>query len=743
MKPSQTTLLLIIPLIAGLLPGPARAETIPILVDVLPFKTVEEAAQAEATVDWMGPDTRRQNACTLAYAALELKTHLEKLEWKDGSSPAFPFHSATGTVPRKAFILTTLRDVNGFDGLKPAVERLDLATQLREPGSFALVPDGDRLFLVGSDRAGTLYSVYHYLESLGIRWYGPSEAATYLPTSPELHFPGSTAIESPDFATRGFWVGQDRSNRPFYVWMARNRMNFWSIVEPNRAFLQKLGMRLSHGGHSHFATFLNSHDPYPYEHPLYDGDEDKPEDPYPANPDSYRGDADEDGVLSYFEARPEWYGMIDGERTPFEGHLKQANICTSNPQAVDHLLDGIMEELAEGDWRDVTYFNFWPVDMGKWCECDACTPLGTPTDKWLLLVHALNEEVKKATESGRLHRDVKIVFPIYLETLDAPTRPLPEGFDYDSCIGTFFPIHRCYVHTIDDPDCLEYNTDHWNTFLDWIQRSPRYYHGELFVGEYFNVSVNKSLPVLYSRIIHEDVPTFFEHGVRHMHYMHTDTRLLGLKRINNYLFAKKLWDTEAHVPSLLNAYYENIYGPVAREMKSLGATLEFALSNIKQIRYWHHLPERISERQMPLFNKEHFQLEESHPEQNDGVDLAQSVRAMQRCREIMDALMARNLEEPLQSLILLDDKMLCYGENTVYYYDAVARAVLAEAEGDLDGARAAFKKSLPFARALKAETVLVKTAVNHHVHAEDGLDATRTEEAYIELGKRLFDNFVF
>jgi hypothetical protein len=178
-------------------------------------------------------------------------------------------------------------------------------------------------------------------------------------------------------------------------------------------------------------------------------------------------------------------------------------------------------------------------------------------------------------------------------------------------------------------------------------------------------------------------------------------------------------------------------------MEILSESLEFALSNIKQLRYWHHLPERITEREHPLFDKEHFQLEESHPDRNDGVDLAQSVRAMRHCRKTMDTILGMDLQEPLQSRILLEDKMLRYGENTVHFYDAVARAVIAEHEGDLPRARAAFKESLPFARALKAETVLVQTAVNHHVHAEDGLDATRIEEAYRDLGNRLFDDFIF
>lgn len=717
--------------------------SIPILVDVHPYADVATAAHAEAGVDWTGTDTQRQIACTLAFAALELQQHLGQLTGQDGTSARFPFQMIPDVFPETAFILTTLEEAEKLKVLSDTVEDLDLQRGLQAPGSFALIPLNNRLFFVGADRTGTLYSVYHYLESLGVRWYGPSGPETHIPKTATPLMPASPVIESPDFATRGFWVTQDRGNPDLYLWMARNRMNFWSIAEPNRALLQKLGMRLTYGGHSHFATFMNSHDPYPYNHPLFEGDEDQAPDPYKPNPETYQGDTNADGVLSFFEARPEWYGLIDGERTPFEGYLKQANICTSNAQAIDHLTSRIVDQLAEGDWQSVSYLNFWPVDMGLWCECASCKPLGTPTDRWLLMVHELNTAIAKARQEARIHRKVNIVFPIYLETLAAPSRPLPEDFDYSSCIGTFFPIHRCYVHSIDDPSCTEYNTEHWQTFLDWIQRSPRHYTGELFVGEYFNVSVNKSLPVLYARIIDEDVPKYFEQGVRHMHYMHTDTRLLGLKRINNFLFAKKLWDTSADVEALLDAYYTDLYGPIAEEMQTLTETLEFALSNIKQLRYWHHLPERISEAQFPLFDKKHFQLEAHHPDINDGVDLAESVRAMRECRAIMDTLLGIDLGEPLQSMLLLDDKMLRYSENTVYFYDAVARAMLAEHEGNLPRARSAFKQSLPYARALKAETVLVKTAVNHHVHAEDGLDATRIEEAYLELGNRLFETFVF
>lgn len=715
----------------------ATVDDLPIYVDYAPFVSAHEAATSESSINWNGEDFKRQTACTHAFAATELQEHLRLLTHEEHQGAGFAITQWSGESSEKGVFLLTREAAREYAQLQEVLSLPNVSATLAKPQSFALIPDHKRLFIIGSDRVGTMYGAYQYLEFLGIRWYGPSDSERFVPKSAAIRFPDSVITGSPDFLTRGFWVTQDRGNKAFYLWMARNKLNFWSIAEPDRAYLQKLGMRLTYGGHSHFETFMNPTDRYPYNHPLFSGDEDQQADPFPANPESFSGDKNGDGLLSYFEARPDWYGLIDGQRTPFEGHLKQANICTANKEAIAHLNSNIVKELAEGDWKAVTYLNFWPVDMGKWCECDACKPLGSPTDRWLLMVHHLNSAIEVARSERRLHREVKVVFPIYLETLDAPEIALPDDFNMEACIGTFFPIKRCYVHSIDDPTCTEYNTEHWDTFLDWCQSPDRIYRGELFVGEYFNVSVNKSLPVLYTRIIDSDLPKYFHQGVRHMHYMHTDTRLLGPKRINNFLFAKKLWDITTNADSILEDYFSDLYGSVADEVEQLYAHLEFALSNIKQFRYWHHLPERITEGLQPLFDKEHFQLESTSAAINDGVDLADSLNAISQSRQIMDALLNQDLKADVRERLLLDDQHLKYGMNTLFFYDALARATLAYNSEDMPNARLHINRAIPYARALEAETELVTTAVNHHVHAKNGLDATRAEQAFNELLKQL------
>ncbi|GAB5559976.1 MAG: hypothetical protein SynsKO_16230 [Synoicihabitans sp.] len=712
-----------------------------IAVNASPFPSAELAAVAESTVDWDDANSLAATACTLAYAAVELQQHL-RLMVADPPALAFEIvslESAPSAAP--TITLTTLAEAAQFPFLNALARRHDLSQKLTAKGSFAILPHDTGIAIMGAERTGTLYGAYALLEHWGVRWYGPEPHERHLPKLAKLAPPLEPVFSAPDFATRGFWVREDKGNIPFYRWMARNRLNFWSIAEPNRAFLHKLGMHLTFGGHHYWEKYLDPTADYPFDHPKFAGDDHLPLDPYPAAAEFLPEDHNGDGRLSFQEARPEWYGLDEqGVRTPFEG-MYGMNVCSSNPAPLDYLYSKIVDEVAHGEWQDVASLNFWSIDNGVWCECPDCVALGEPTDRLLLMVHGLDQAIDAARQQDVIKRPLKIVFPIYQQSLAAPTRPLPDDFDYGTNVGTFFPILRCYVHLIDDPNCTEYNTEHWDAFRGWTEAEDRHYRGEIFVGEYFNVSVNKSLPVIYPRIIREDVAKFHAAGARHMHYMHTDTRLLGVKRINNYLFARALWNTATDFADREDEYFAHLYGEVAQDMREVYRELEFALSNIRQFRYWHHLPERIIERTFPLFHKSHFQLERSTSSQDDGVDLSETLDAFRRLRERLDRVLARPVSPEIQTRLAIDVQTIRYGENTVFFYDAVARAMIAERTGDIKRAQAQFERSLPFARALQAETEVVKTATNHHVHARDGLHATRIEEAYLELGKRLNPDF--
>ena len=269
----------------------------------------------------------------------------------------------------------------------------------------------------------------------------------------------------------------------------------------------------------------------PWNHPEFKGDEDKPEDPY-APGDDYIGDTNGDDKLTYFEAHPEWYGLRGGKRSDSNNSEFGDNYCTSNADATREFAKNIIQSLIDGRYRYVDIFGFWMMDNNKWCECENCKKIGNYTDRLFSVIHAVNKEIRKAIREVRLKRNVQLSSLAYLGTIYPPTHPLPDGFDYDNFSMTFFPIERCYNHTLADPSCTEYNRRLAENYLAWTTGQGRYYTGTMFIGEYYNISYLKSMPMLYTRMMAADIPWYYQTGTRHFHYMHTPTSLWGTWTLN-------------------------------------------------------------------------------------------------------------------------------------------------------------------------------------------------------------------
>jgi hypothetical protein len=226
---------------------------------------------------------------------------------------------------------------------------------------------------------------------LGCRWFAPGELHEQLPRISKL---GEWDInEQPSFRSRGYYLWEDRGTPEFFLWMARNRMNYWWVGQSGHSLLHKLGIRLLAGFHADPISFMNPVGPYPYNHARFQGDEKLLVDPYPAG-SQFAGDGDHDGKLSYFEAHSEWYAFdgkqrVPGMKLPYYG----TNFCTSNPDAVTEFMKNYMHALSEGIYKGAKLARFMTLDGGAWCQCAACKALGTPTDRNMLLMHRFNQEV--------------------------------------------------------------------------------------------------------------------------------------------------------------------------------------------------------------------------------------------------------------------------------------------------------------------------------------------------------------
>ena len=736
----------------------SNAAQLTIMANPGTFASLQKAAAAETQVNWWDDDPEDDRACTESFAAMELAKFLPECAIYDPNAIVL---SPVGELPEQGDVILL-----GSGQSNPLIKRMsaEAAVKLEHPESFRIraYRQGQRVITLieGKDRIGTLYGAYGYLEKLGMRFYGPGDrsnpragttvSVTYMlrpretsnpireesytiPSKGTVYPAARTALpqtldltETPAYLTRGFWAWEPRGDEDFFLWMARNRMNLWTAAEKNIHFLKKLGIKLTDGGHKIQYLFLNPQNDYPFNHARFEGDQDKPVDPYQVSPD-YLGDANSDGRLSYFEAHPEWYGLRNGKRSPNIGHDSGDNYCTTNPDATRQLTRNLVQSLIDGQFHYVDVLNVWMLDNGKWCQCLECEKQGTFTDRQFVVCDAILREIAQARRQNRLHRNVEITACAYLETLAPPTRKLPMDFDYQNFSVTFFPIHRCYVHAMNDPQCTDINQHIVQDYHKWTIDPNRFYRGSLFIGEYYNLSYFKSLPLLFTASMAADIPFYYETGIRHFNYMHTPTRLWGTWTLNQYLLARLLWNPAADVSALQEEFFRLYYPTTFSETKTFYALLEQATLNIRAYnQYVSFGGTPPAPRVRPA---DHLKYDRHTPALNDGPDVVEIVESMRLARKSLDAALMQCEDDTERQRLLEDDLRFSYGEAMFSYIYYLTRTVMAHQSGRRDLAAREFEKVRQIAQTLRAVKEPVHVA-SSHANSEDGFEATRLQKAY-------------
>ncbi len=713
-----------------------------------PFASPEEAARSEAGVNWSDGRLDDDDACTVGFAATELQGYLRRISGRPDDFPMVRPESAESAGAALRIRLGT------FDQLGPDVTAklglpADAAAALGDDGYVikTISPAGGAsplLVIAGPTRRGVLYGAYDLLHRLGVRWISPGPDGEEVPAAPLRPFPAFDARESPRMTIRGYHAWENRAPADFLTWMARNRLNFWCVEQSGKPFLHKLGFHLVGGAHMLTSFYLNPKGDYPYDHPRQTGDEGRPADPY-AVPAEFRGDTDGNGRLSYFEAHPEWFGLQEGKRSDRIWGDEGDNFCTSNPDAMAEWTKNAVEDLASGRYKDADVMNAWALDVGTWCECARCRALGTPTDRNLLWVHAYAQAVARARAEERIHRKISFLFLTYADVIDPPTRPLPADFDYSTCFATYFPIERCFVHRIDDPAC-SMNAPYWKGLAAWVSDPARFYRGAVLIGEYYNVSGFKSLPVCFAGTMGPDISAYARAGARGLHYMHVTTSDWGNKALTNWQMARMLWDPAADPGTLLDDYFSSRYGPAAGPMRRFYKSLETMLSNVRPLKYG--LARRLQALGLEnggaaagtgarLFTDPHLRYDATTPPKpGEGPSFRAMIAASRTCRERLAEARAIAAPERVARRIDEDEARFAYGEKTLQFYDDLVRASFA-----LNGGRAAEAgELLAAARRLAGDLEAdyrSTTRSSSHANAANALEASLAAPALVRLEKRL------
>lgn len=704
-----------------------------LVVNTGAYASAEQAATDEAHIDWRDAELADDTICTECFAAAELQTYLRRLA---GTPDGFAIADDDAPPPGDLIVVggpgsnqCAARLASGV-GLSPDA----VATLGRE--EYRVVSrtvDGRRVtVLAGGSRVGTLYAAYDLLHRLGVRWHAPGPLHEEMPPERLTGLPDLDVRSAPAFDTRGFHAWENRGNVDFLLWMARNRLNLWCVEQEQKALMHKLGILLLGGGHILTEKYLGPRQTYPYDHARFAGDEDKPADPYPVSA-GYEGDANGDGRLSRFEAHPEWYALRGSRRSDAIHGDGGDNFCTSNESALTEWTRNAVADLAEGAYRDADLINAWMLDGGRWCECDACRAQGTPTDRNLVVVHRYAEAIKRARVEGRIRQPVRLLFLAYADVLQPPSRPLPDSFDTQTGIATYFPIARCYVHRLNDPTCSG-NSRYLTHLLGWAEKPERTYRGQLCIGEYYNVSGYKCLPACFMHTMATDIPYYYSLGARHFHYMHCTTSRWGTKALTNWQMARQLWAPESDPEALWLDYFTSRYGPAAREMRRFYESLERMLCNVTELKYG--LARRLEAGAKELFPSAHLKYAATAFAKDDGVDLEEILASASACRQILAAVRDMPLPERVAARIAEDEQGFVYGDQTVRFFDALCRTYASERSGRVDEARAALTEARGLAERLKADTQSASTS-SSHANARNALEASYAAGALGVLARRL------
>lgn len=622
------------------------------------FASPREAAFAEKEVDWQNPASSEANACTLGFAAWEIKEAFSRI----GNTAATLCGLEQPGRPGTAEVWLFTQD-HRPSSLPPHVSDAVTPTS-SNPQAYAIsmadTPD-PIVIIVGNTRVGGLYGAYAFLNYLGCRWFGVEDEESVHPESLVTRREDFPIQSSPSYETRGF-VGDDRGGDDFLIWMARNRMNAWGFENPPLG--RKLGIQLFSGDHDLWQRML------------------------PAE--------------TYGSTHPEWYALIDGERV-FDLHVERgANICLSNADARKEVAANLVQSLLSGTYQWADYFYLWSLDAGRWCQCANCQAFGNGMDKMLALAMDCHTEWRTQAEKQPSKRPLKFFVTAYHETLPYPTIPLPKDFPYHDILAALFPIERCYAHSIFDPHCSA-NSLVIRAMKDWLQ-SPWAKNGALLMGEYFGVSTFAGMMVpLWTRIL-EDIPAYHRAGIRHINYMHVVTRQQGGLAITNNLFAAVCWNASINGRVFLDDVFRDRYPGISKAIFAVYQRLEEALKNCKAWKHYLATPRGNSRALLPsplenssvasinyILRLEGLTAGELFPTDHLSFDspsaagLPSMKSVLGDFEAIMDdwnALVKQTTDEHLAARLELETRRLAYTLNLYRFNFWLAAVRLAQAAGD-------------------------------------------------------------
>ena len=350
---------------------------------------------------------------------------------------------------------------------------------------FIKLDDGN-LVLAGHEKRGSLYAVYSFLQDIvGVRWWAPDD--TFLPKKPTLVVPDDLNVSyAPQLISREMY---HRNAQPT-VFSARMKGNGFLTPE--------------YGGAVRIINFVHSF--YKYLPPE-----------------------------KYFDAHPEWYSEIDGQRKH-----ERAQLCLTNKEMTAELTKNVLETLRKTP--DAKIIDISQNDWYGYCTCEKCKAVddaeGSHAGTLLLMLNKVAEAVEKEFP------DVLVETLAYQYTRQPPKNIKPR----DNVLIRLCTIECSYIQPLDGEQNQKFAAD----MEGWSKLAKH-----LFVWDY-TTNYNDYLgPHPNLRVLGPNVRYFVKHGAIGLFEEGEGDDFSELK---NWLLMRLMWEPQLHDGELIDEFVRGYYG---------------------------------------------------------------------------------------------------------------------------------------------------------------------------------------
>ncbi|MBE6712695.1 MAG: DUF4838 domain-containing protein [Ruminococcaceae bacterium] len=271
--------------------------------------------------------------------------------------------------------------------------------------------------------------------------------------------------------------------------------------------------------------------------------------------------------------REKLIATIDGKKCLFKGSGIDTNLCYSDPEVQQLLVDEVVTYAKENP--TVQYVHFWFADtLNNQCECSHCAT-ARPSDHYVKILNMIDDRL---TREGL---ETKIVFLIYLDLLWEPEKEVLNN--QDRFVLLYAPIRRSYSVPLASDSGKKEPPFKRNGFvptpgagdtLPYLHSWQKLFHGDSFIFDYHYMWDYINDPGCYKsvQIMAQDVEDFRSLGLNGMMSCQ-NMRVFMPNGLGMNIMGQALWSGKNGFNANSDSYFYACYGKDGEKVKPFLATL--------------------------------------------------------------------------------------------------------------------------------------------------------------------------